>query len=213
MKTHHGPQRCDGLASDEFCVVLHYVRGRMLAQSPKATAGMFIEALQGLDIVLLGSLSQDMRSKLTLEDIWEGSIGMRFAQVLRRINDEDLKNLNIRRILGGFLVHLKYLLLRSIAKKEGLPSVRSLENLADESQEIAEDTKLSQLRGYRGPAPEELAHASREFTEVLNRLHQERGITSMEFTCSYGTITLNTKIKITKNDVDSLFDKRAGPRM
>lgn len=213
MTTHQRPQGCDGLASDEFCVVLHNNGERMPDQRAQDIAGRFLDALEELDTVLLGSLSQDMRHKLSPEAIWQSSIGMRVAQVLVRINKEDLKNLNIRRMLGAFLMHLRYLLLRSIAKKEGLPSVAALEKLVAESQENAEDTKLSQLEGYRGPDTEELAHAIRKFTEALNRLHQDAGLTSMEFSCSYGTITLNTQIKITKNDVDRLFDKPAGPRM
>jgi len=86
-----------------------------------------------------------------LEDIQIGSLRTVMKNVLTGIDDEALKNLEWKKMIGGFLVQGKHAVLHWIEKREQIESRKALEELAQKLRLLAEGTKILHLPHYSPP--------------------------------------------------------------
>ena len=86
-------------------------------------------AMKHLDSLLATSINENIQSHITLSDIRGGSIFSRFQPLLQNIDDEDLRNLDYKRIIGNFLVLGKHKILRKINEDNKLGSINDVSKI------------------------------------------------------------------------------------
>jgi hypothetical protein len=94
----------------------------------RAMAGM-IEAFQEIDTLLVGSISSTLQPSTLLEDIEGGSVRVWLRNTLNAIDDESLKSGDWKKVVGGFLVRAKRILIDWTDKRTTVTSATELDEL------------------------------------------------------------------------------------
>jgi hypothetical protein len=126
-----------------------------------------IRALQGLDQTLCASVDPHIEAMMVLEDIEAGSIKIWLANVLTRVDDDALKDLDWKHAVGKYLVRAKYAVIRW-SNKEGPDG--GLLGLAREIRTIASETDVRHIPDYAPPSIQELAVTTRSIDDAKSVL-------------------------------------------
>ncbi len=110
-----------------------------------------IEGFQALDTNLVQSFPIKVSPVLMLEDIQVGSLRTVIKNVLTGIDDEAIKNLEWKKMVGGFLLQGKHAVLNWIEKREEIESRKALDELAQEIHQLAVATNVMRLPLYTSP--------------------------------------------------------------
>ena len=107
-----------------------------------------IEGFQSLDSNLIQAFPIKVSPVLMLEDIQVGSLRTVIKNVVTGIDDEAIKNLEWKKMVGGFLLQGKHAVLNWIEQRERIENRRTLDELAQRIQRLAESTNVLRLPLY-----------------------------------------------------------------
>jgi hypothetical protein len=129
----------------------------------------FVRGCEKLDAELAHTIDNNIETVLVLEDIEAGSIKVWLRNALRTTEDDALKTLDWKPLVGKYLVRAKYVVLRWLDEEAGIEK-KSLLKLARDIQAIAAETDVKHLPDYQPPSPKALLEAARDFEAVKNQL-------------------------------------------
>jgi hypothetical protein len=152
----------------DFAFEIDFKRGEGSPSRVFLAINDFIRGCERLDAELAHTIDNSIETVLVLEDIEAGSIKVWLRNSLRVVEDDDLKTLDWKPIVGKYLVRAKYAVLRWLEDKGRTP--KSLPELAREIQGIALETDVKHLPDYQPPTPKALLDAARDFQGVKNQL-------------------------------------------
>ena len=151
----------------DFAFEIDFQRGEGSASRVFAATYDFIKACERIDRELASAIDSNIETVLMLEDIEAGSIKTWLKNALKAADDDALKKLDWKPLVGQYLVRAKYAILRWTDSPAG---PRRLPDLAKEIQLIAQQTDVRHLPDYRAPAPDALVQAIRDFQGVKEHL-------------------------------------------
>jgi len=172
------------------------------------TLSEILEALHSVDIDLIGSIDSEIKPITLLEDLQKGSIKGWFKNVLERIPDEGLKDLDWKKAIGHYLVRGKYLIIHALEGKTEITTREEIKALESDLYKIASETNVKQIPSYTPIPTAKLVGSIRKistalkYTEKDNNIiymagQEERANFNMEFNFSPESIEeLLTKEKI-----------------
>jgi hypothetical protein len=137
--------------SDSFVLKIDYEKDTPRPSRVFRAMSELIEGFQSLDSNLVQAFPVKVSPVLLLEDIQVGSLRTVIKNVLNGIEDEAIKNLEWKKMIGGFLVQGKHAVLQWIERREQIESRKALEELAQKIQQLAEGTKVLHLPHYSPP--------------------------------------------------------------
>ncbi|MFY7929093.1 MAG: hypothetical protein ACOVS5_09485, partial [Oligoflexus sp.] len=158
----------------------------------------FIKACEALDHELVKSIDSSIETVLILEDIEAGSIKTWLRNSLTAADDDALKTLDWKPLVGKYLVRAKYAVIRWI-DDDTFP--RSLPDLRREIQQIASETDVRHLPDYTAPSPGALIKAVHDFQSVKNRLLPSDRATMLTHE---GNIGFNLSVMLDIDDIEAL---------
>lgn len=143
----------------------------------------FIRACDAFDKHLITVVAPHITPMLLLGNIEAGSLRAKLRYALRSLDDDALRNLDLRRLLGTFLVDAKYFLLKWTAEERPQRLSVLREELVYIADQTLIDISLLQSRGEamqedfqsrpaRPLPPEHLIQAIRGFQRVTSHLTQ-----------------------------------------
>lgn len=124
-----------------------------------AIASNLIKSLEDLDSVLLSSVDSRIRTTLVLEELRKGSIKIFLRNILKQIDDQALKDLDWRPLIGQYLVRGKYAAIRWLDEDFDDTKPPEIEDLTSELKSLAERTDVRHLPDYPPPNPARLTQA------------------------------------------------------
>ena len=151
----------------DFALKIDFQRGVGPASRVFAATYDFIRACEAFDAELVQSIDSSIKTVLVLDNIEAGSIKTWLRNELSAIEDDSLKALDWKSIVGKYLVRAKY---RTIKWLDNDESPRSLPKLREEIHQIAIETDVRHLPAYTAPSPKSLIGAVRGFQSVKDRL-------------------------------------------
>jgi len=159
----------DDLKSD-FCIEIDFKKSSSERPSRvfKAMAGL-IDSMQALDVSLAQTIDARIRPELILQDIEVGSIKSWLRNRILEIDDDALKTLDIKKIIGDYLVKAKYRILERLKTKDSLDA-SEIKELQEQLQKLAEETRVRKIPSYGVVRYRELAEfwiRTSESTAVL----------------------------------------------
>lgn len=163
----------------------------------------FIRVCEALDDELVRSIDSSIETILVLEDIEAGSIKTWLRNALAATEDDALKTLDWKPLVGKYLVRAKYAVIRWIDNDE---TPRSLPNLRRELQEIARDTDVCHLPDYTPPSPGALVAAIKGFQGVKDQLLPGDRATLLT---SEGDIPFDLTVTLDIEDIEALAVARS----
>lgn len=163
----------------------------------------FIKACEALDDELVKSIDSSIETVLVLEDIQTGSIKTWLRNTLTAADDDALKTLDWKPLVGKYLVRAKYAVIRWI---DDDTAPRNLQDLRREIQQIAAETDVRHLPDYTAPTPGALVKAIQDFQAVKDRLVP--GDRAKMLT-SEGEIEFNLSVTLPIEDIQALAVARS----
>jgi hypothetical protein len=163
----------------------------------------FIKVCEALDDELVRSIDSSIETILVLEDIESGSIKTWLRNALVATEDDALKSLDWKPLVGKYLVRAKYAVIRWI-DDDSVP--RSLPDLSRELQQIAQETDVRHLPDYTPPSPGALIDAVKGFQGVKDSLlpGDKARLLSDE-----GTIPFDLTVRLNIEDIEALAVARS----
>jgi len=154
----------------DFCIEIDFKKSSSERPSRvfKAMAGL-IDSMQSLDVSLAQTIDARIRPELILQDIEVGSIKSWLRNRILEIDDDALKTLDIKKIIGDYLVKAKYRILERLKTKDSL-NASEIKALQVQLQKLAEETGVRKIPSYGVVRYRELAEfwiRTSESTAVL----------------------------------------------
>ena len=151
----------------EFGVRIDFRKGEANPQRVFQATVAMINALQRLDRALCGSIDVSIEPLMVLEEIEAGSLVVWLKNVLHRLDDHALLELDWKPLIGKYLVRAKYAYVNWANKGDG---ERTLNALAKEFQTIAAETDVKRFPDYAPPSTAALAEATRGVEQAKSYL-------------------------------------------
>ena len=161
---HRQATNADG--GEEFGLRRFSQRRGESAARVQATVAM-INVLQRLDHAICGSVDVSIEPLMVLEEIEAGSLIVWLKNILHRVDDRALLELDWKPIVGKYLVRAKYAYVNWANKGE---SERALNALAREFQQIASETDVKRFPDYAPPSTARLAEATKAVEQAKSYL-------------------------------------------
>ncbi len=140
-------------AGAAFALVIDFEKGTPNPQRVFKAADAMITAFQSLDRTLCAAVDSKIEPVMMLEDIEAGSIKAWLGNQLTRIDDDGLKTLDWKPLVGKYLVRAKYAVIRWSNREDVSGDIL---HLAREIRAIAAETDVKHLPDYAPPSIQEL---------------------------------------------------------
>lgn len=129
-----------------------------------------IDTLRRLDRDLAESVATSIRLSYTLDEIEPGSIRAWIRTELEQTSDQDLRDLNWKRIVGRYLVKAKHLTLRWLSERDSVGDPQELLPLERNLLGLAEDTDVLRMPTYTGVPRTKLLQDIQDLSEGVRSL-------------------------------------------
>ena len=158
-----GTERPSAPPDAAFALIIDFEKGAPNPGRVFQAADAMIRALQQLDQTLCAAADSHITPIMLLEDIEAGSIKAWLGNQLNRVDDEALKTLDWKPLIGRYLVRAKYAVIRW-SNKQGPDG--GLMGLARELRTIGQEADIRHLPDYQPPSLQELSQATMRIDEA-----------------------------------------------
>lgn len=169
----------------------------------RAFSGL-IKFCESTDTTLLRSIDINVKPILLLEDIQEGSIIIWLKTFLESIDDDAIKDLELKKIIGSYLVKAKYVIIDFIEKRTTITSSSEIIELQAELVETARETQTSPLGIYSPPSVIELLENIQEIQSAVSELQPEDKVYYLSPSSS---VPINLSFNVSPESIDDLITK------
>ncbi len=170
----------------------------------RSMAGL-IEAFQTIDRDLARAVSATVEPLVYLERVEAGSVRAVLRTLLREVDDDALKNVDWRPLVGQYLVKGKQSLLKWLDGRESVPSRTEVLGLRAALLDIAPDN-VEGLRLPANPIPiDRLLEDLRELSEGVASLQPSD---SAQLLSGGATTPIETRFRISQDDIKQLLTQR-----
>lgn len=126
-----------------------------------------LDVLAELDTLLARTIDARLRIRLVLADVQAGSLLNTIKVFLESIPEEGLKELDWKKIVGGYLNNDRLAAIKAIEKKLGFTSVDEINNLKSHLDALALNTGLDPMNAYGTINKELLADVIDDITKAV----------------------------------------------
>lgn len=161
----------------ELVLKIDYVQKDGSAARVFEIAAELIKSFEEIDSVLAKSIDSSLQTALIVEDLQKSSIKIFLRNVLRNVDDDALKTLDWRPLIGGFLVKGKYAVLRWCDQDVSKNNPPRITDLTNEIARLASETDVRHLPDYPPPNPSRMLQAADRFQNAKGRLGLDEKLT------------------------------------
>jgi hypothetical protein len=166
--------------------------------------GDVIDALHDLDLDLARIISPHYQPVLVLDKVDGGSIRATISDIVRDIPDDALKEANIRRVIGHFLLKAKYVVLKWCDETKKIESIDQVRQLERELVAIAEETDAKMVPAYSPIETHRLLGHINSIQMALKRLDDEDLI---EYRSRFGIARFNGTLAISSEIIREVLTR------
>lgn len=187
--------------SDEqhFCLTIDYDRQSAHPEEVFLGIANLIKSFNTLDNSLVACIDNQIEPVLILEDVEKGSIKMILKNIIESIPDDGLRECNVKKILGAYLVKCKYLILKYVDDKDSI-NTSDVETLENNLMEVAKQTNISSLNCYDKPPRDNFLKGVAEMGNAVGTFRKNDKI-YMEIPGEQKVI-INTKFRLPQKDLE-----------
>lgn len=154
----------------QFCIKIDFERGSEGPSRVFRAMSALIEACEATDRTLLRSITPTLEPILLLEDIETGSLMSIIREALETLDDEALRDGDVKKIIGSYLVKGKHRMVKWLKEREGIESRESLVELQADLLQLAEQTKIKRLAIYEPVSIAKLLENMEQIEVALSNL-------------------------------------------
>ena len=143
----------DDIAYGQYLIEVHFKKRTARPERIFQTMSGLISSFQQIDVDLARSVSVQIDPIVILEDIEIGSLRAKLGTLLKSVDDEALKSMNWKSIVGNYLVQGKRRIVEFLDDKDRVESGEQVKRLGEDLKSLAESTELLRIPIYR-PVPQ-----------------------------------------------------------
>ncbi|MGC4233316.1 MAG: hypothetical protein QM594_10095 [Niabella sp.] len=156
----------------DIVLKIDFIEGEGSAARPFQIAADLIRALEQLDATLAKSVDSAIETTLVVEDLQKSSIKVYLRNTLKMADDDALKTLDWKPLVGQFLVKAKYAALRWLDDKEP-----KLNDLTEEVASLASQVEIHHMPLAAKPNPTRLVQSLDRLQAVKSEFRAGEGLT------------------------------------
>lgn len=178
----------------DFCITIDFDKSSPNPERIFTAMSEMIKAFKDLDNTLVSAIDSKIQPVLILEDVEVGSLKTWLRQVLNQVDDEALKNLDWKPLVGQYLVKAKYIIIDFLQKRASITDGEEIKQLQGELYRLAENTGVRVFPAYAPIKISELIKGIDKLNKSLSSLDKndrayfdtgtERATFNMDFTFS-----------------------------
>ena len=134
-------------ADADFAFTIDFEKGAGDPRRIFDAASMLLDAFEAVDDAIIGVVDNKIQTLMVLEDVEAESLKVWLKNLLNRVPDEALKDLEWRKAVGHYLVKAKYLILK-FCDDEQVGDRNRLDLLREELRELGRETDVRHLPDY-----------------------------------------------------------------
>lgn len=161
-----------------------------------------IESFRSLDGTLAEMVGIEIVDSLSLESIQNGSLKTIIRNIIEDLPDEDLRDFNVNRIIGFYLVKCKYAVLKWCQETPKLESPEQVKILEGELLKIAEESNINKIPAYTLPDRMKLLT---NITSIQNSTKSLGDNDSVYFSSCEGNSLVSNGIEISESIVSEVL--------
>jgi hypothetical protein len=188
----------------DFCLQIDFQKGSENPARIFTAMSNLISSLQQLDSDLIWSLDSGLQPILLLEDIQSGSIKTWLKQIIKSIDDDAIKELSWKKVVGGYLVKAKYCVINFLEGKTQITDSKDLIHLQNNLIGIAKETEIKTLPVYRPIPPQQLITDISRIQSAVNILGTRDTAT---YITQFNTASFNINLTIAPESIEDLITK------
>lgn len=194
-----------GVKSD-YCLKIDFDKGSERPERVFNTAARLLEAFRVMDGYLVNMVGIDIEPVLLLEDVEVGSLKIWLRNVISNIDDEAIKELDVKKAVGSFLVKAKYLLIKKLSDRpKDMPlQIDDVKDINYEIVEAAKETGIDKMPYYQELPAHNLLKGIKGVTDATAEMSEND---SVSIITDSGTAMFNTDIKLTNEAVSDIATK------
>ncbi|MFZ1520030.1 MAG: hypothetical protein WAU11_14720 [Ignavibacteriaceae bacterium] len=169
-----------------------------------STMSSLIETFQAIDSEFAKSIDSKINSVLLLEDVESGSLKSFFKSFLESVDDNALKAGDWKKIVGAYLLKVKYKLLAFLEDKNKIDNRIQIEGLQGELLQLAEETDVRGLPGYAPIPVEKLLFSIGKLSNSVKFLNDKDIV---KYYSDEGTVSINKNFNYDSETVEDLLTK------
>ncbi|HVV93785.1 MAG TPA: hypothetical protein VHD15_10225, partial [Hyphomicrobiales bacterium] len=131
----------------DFAFEIDFAKGEGNPKRIFEAAILLIGAFETLDGALATSIASEIKPLLVVEDVETGSIKVWLKNILKSVEDDALRDLDWRPLVGKYLVRAKYIVLEFLDDDKAR-GPRAIPNLREALRRLAAETDVRQLPDY-----------------------------------------------------------------
>lgn len=153
----------------DFGIYINFEKGTVNPQRVFQSADALIRALQKLDEIFCETIDSNIKPVLVLEDVQAGSLIIKLKNLLEVTDDQALRDLDFKKIIGSYLVKAKYVYIEWVNNTE---KQKSVIDLSRNIQRIAAETNVKFLPDYKPPSVEDLINVAYDIEKAKSFLNE-----------------------------------------
>lgn len=174
----------------DFAIYIDFVKDAPNPQRVFQSAEALITAFQKLDHKLCRYIDSSIEPIMVLEEIETGSLRIWLKNILSATDDQGIKELNWKPLVGKYLVKAKYIIIDWVNKSQKDGNALELKQLSEDIQELALKTNVKFLPEYTAPSTTDLIESVQQLSAANSSLDKKDtlkyldGDTEIEFDLS-----------------------------
>ena len=164
-----------------------------------------IEACQAIDIKLAGTVGPQITPILFLEDIRTGSLTTFLRSALEGLDDDALKGLEWKKLIGSYLVKGKRVMVNYLKNRETIQNSQEIYDLQTVIAEAAKETGALEVPGYKPLPAIEAARCVLLLSEGTTPLGPDD---RARYLSPDGPEEINTSFRVTPDRIEEVLTQR-----
>ena len=194
------PVRSDAI----FCIEIDFQKGSESPSRVFRTMTELIETFQEFDVDLVHSIDTSIQPIAIIEDIEAGSVKAWLGIILKTTDDDAIKQLDWRPLIGKYLVRAKYLVLKYIDGKTEITTKQEVEELENLLLQEAKETDVTHIPAYLPVNRKKLLFNVEKITKSLSYLDDnDKAI----YITAKDKVTMNAKFSFVPDKIQDLITR------
>jgi|YNPBryulayer2012_1023412.scaffolds.fasta_scaffold08509_3 hypothetical protein len=154
----------------DFCIAIDFEKGSEAPSRVFRALSDIIDSFHALDKDLIQSIDSKIEPIVLLEDIESGSIKTWLRYIFNELDDEALKKLDWKSIIGRYLVKAKYLIIKFLEDKTEITNRFQIEELNKNLLNLAQETNIKHIPAYTPLTTQALLQHLERMTKAVSYL-------------------------------------------
>ena len=163
-----------------------------------------LESFRNLDGTLTEMIGIEVSESLSLEGIENGSLKTIIRNLIEDVPDKDLREFDVKRLIGHYLIKSKYAVLKWCQETPKLDSPEQVDVLEGELLEIAEESQINRIPAY---SPPDRVKLLTDITSIQKSTKHLSENDSVYFSSSEGMSRVSNGIEISESIVKDVLTR------